>query len=301
MGLRANTREELQNETATKIHSQPTEHDVILLEKELIAIMVIIPTTLGGGDHGHAGLIFEPAKYLTMTGRTAFTLPAKPKIYPAGLALNAAAEMHAREEALHKELIAQYIILKGVNQALKDIIIKAGEVDFLLEVKDETRGFLNKTPQSMITHLQNQRGALDFVNTKTLLAERDQEWDTSEVPTLYFNRVENAMKQLTRAGTTSDQKEKMDMALYYFKSTGEFDAAVQEWEAKPAATRTWQNIKSFILAEYAKENKQNKLTAKQLRANAIKEQADAAEELIANLTETHTHQIESLIKATPKQ
>ncbi len=49
----------------------------------------------------------------------------------------------------------------------------------------------------------------------------------------------------------------MDMALYYLKSTGEFDAEVQEWEAKPAANRTWQHIKSFMSAEYAKENKQS--------------------------------------------
>ena len=50
-------------------------------------------------------------------------------------------------------------------------------------------------------------------------------------------------------------------------------------------------------AEYAKENKQNKQTAKQLKANAIEEQAEATEELIANLTEAHTRQIKSLIKA----
>ncbi len=75
---------------------------------------------------------------------------------------------------------------------------------------------------------------------------------------------------------------------------------VQEWEANPAATRTLQNIKSFMLAEYAKENKRNKLTAKQLRANAIEEQTNATEELIANLTETHTPQIESLIRANTK-
>jgi hypothetical protein len=105
------------------------------------------------------------------------------------------------------------------------------------------------------------------------------------------------MKQLTQAGITSDLKERTDMALYYLKSTGKFDAAVQEWEAKPTATRTWANIKSFMSAEYAKENKHNELTAKQLRANAIKEQADAAEELIANLTKAHTRQIELLIKA----
>ena len=87
------------------------------------------------------------------------------------------------------------------------------------------------------------------------------------------------------------------MALYYLKSTGEYDAAVREWEAKPTAIKTWANIKIFMSAEYAKENKQNKQTAKQLKANAIEEQAEATEELIANLTEAHIRQIESLIKA----
>ena len=31
----------------------------------------------------------------------------------------------------------------------------------------------------------------------------------------------------------------------------------------------WQNIKTFISAEYAKENKQNNLTAKNFKANMI--------------------------------
>ena len=47
------------------------------------------------------------------------------------------------------------------------------------------------------------------------------------------------MKQLSWVVITSDLKERTDMALYYFESTGEFDVMVQEWEAKPAATRTW--------------------------------------------------------------
>ena len=297
MGLRADIRDEVRKETATKIHGQPTDHDVTLLEKELIAIAATIPSTLGGGNHGHAGLIVEPAKYLTMTGGTAFIQPGNPGIYPAGLAPNAAAGTRAREEAEHKELIAQYEIHKGVEQALKDIIIQAVDEDYLLEIEDETLGFLNETPRSMIIHLRNRGGALDFADTKTLLTERDQEWDASEIPTIYFNRVEKAMQQLTRAGITSDLKERTDMALYYLKSTGEYDAAVREWETKPVATKTWANIKIFMSTEYAKENKQNKQTAKQMKANAIEEQAEATEELIANLTEAHTRQIEALIKA----
>ena len=73
---------------------------------------------------------------------------------------------------------------------------------------------------------------------------------------------------------------------------------MREWETKPAANITWANIKTFISAEYAKENKQNKLIAKQFKAKTIDEQAEATEELIAALTEAHTKQMETLIKST---
>ncbi len=56
--------------------------------------------------------------------------------------------------------------------------------------------------------------------------------------------------------------------------------------------------KTFISSKYAKENKQNKLTAKKFRANKINKQAEAMEELIAALTENHTCQMETLIKST---
>ncbi len=62
--------------------------------------------------------------------------------------------------------------------------------------------------------------------------------------------------------------------------------------------KTWQNIKTFISAEHAKENKQNKPTAKNFKANMIEEQVEVTEELIATLTKKHTQQMETLIKST---
>ena len=40
-----------------------------------------------------------------------------------------------------------------------------------MEIEDEILGFLNQTPTDMLNHLQNQGGALDFADMKTLLAE----------------------------------------------------------------------------------------------------------------------------------
>jgi hypothetical protein len=105
MGLRADTRDELQKETVTEIHRQPMDYDVTLLEKELNTIAATIPTTLGGGNHGHAGLFVKPMKYLTMTGGTPFYLPGNPDNYPASLATNASARARVKAEAEHRELI----------------------------------------------------------------------------------------------------------------------------------------------------------------------------------------------------
>ena len=66
-------------------------------------------------------------------------------------------------------------------QATKDIILEAVDHEYLLEIEDEILGFLNQTLTDMLNHLRNRGGALDFADTKTLLAERDGEWDASEV------------------------------------------------------------------------------------------------------------------------
>ena len=114
---------------------------------------------------------------------------------------------------------------------------------------------------------------------------------------MYFNCVTKAMEQLQRARISSDLNKRRDMALFYLKATGEYNPAVREWENKPTVNKTWANIKVFISKEFAKENKQTKVTAKQFKANLIKEQAEITEELINNLKQAHTKQIEILMQS----
>jgi hypothetical protein len=149
--------------------------------------------------------------------------------------------------------------------------LEAVEHDYLLEIEDDMLRYLNQTPRQMIDHLKVRGGALDFLDTKTLLAERDMEWDISKNPQIYFNRVEKAVKALMRANITFDMNQLRDMALYHFKTSREFNAVVHKWENKAAADNTWANIKMFISAEYARKNKQNKHTGKQFKANAMEQ------------------------------
>ena len=99
----------------------------------------------------------------------------------------------------------------------------------------------------------------------------------------------------------------MNSTLKSFKDCGDYDAPVREWEAKPEAYKTWDNLKLMISNEYSKFHRQHTSTAKSTgygSANALEEYVMITEELVANISEenekklqTHVQRLESLNKA----
>jgi hypothetical protein len=122
------------------------EHDITKMEKELTAIAAATRSSLGGGNHGHAGIIVEDVNYTTMTGGIAFVNPPNP---------NVTAGTRAREEVIHNGAVQEYEIFCGVEAGLKDILLKVVDNDFVLEIEDKTLVFLNESPKSIIAHLRN--------------------------------------------------------------------------------------------------------------------------------------------------
>ncbi len=155
-------------------------------------------------------------------------------------------------EAEHKELITQFQTFIGVGLGLKDLIQKAIQDDYLLELKQERMAYLHVTPFQMITHLWNHWGTVNHVDITSLMAEYDNPWSIAKVPTLYFNQVEKAVKQLTRAGVTWDRRAMMNKALKSFKDAGNYNAPIWEWAACPVAMQTWDNLKTMMCTKLPK-------------------------------------------------
>jgi hypothetical protein len=167
MGIQTEIRDEIRTETVTKIHGQPTSHDLTIVEKEIIATLANIPTSLGGGN---MGVIMNSTEYNTMTRGIDFVNSVNPGIYPMGLAVNATAGTRARAEAEHKELINQYETFEGVRLGAKDLIVEAVDKEYLIKIEHEMMGYINQTPRHMLEHLLNRGGALNLADTKDLLA-----------------------------------------------------------------------------------------------------------------------------------
>jgi hypothetical protein len=61
-----------------------------------------------------------------------------------------------------------------------------------------------------------------------LLAECDiLPWNAVEVPTKYFNRIEKACRQLTRANVQVDERAMMAKSLKSFKDAGNFETPLR--------------------------------------------------------------------------
>ncbi len=108
------------------------------------------------------------------------------------------------------------------------------------------------------------------------------------------------MKQLAWANIIWDRRAMMNKALKSFKDAGKYDAAICEWEACPIASQTWDNLK-VLMCMYSKTNCQDSVSARATGHvsvnNVMEDYAAATEELIENLTEHHSKQLEALIAA----
>jgi hypothetical protein len=72
----------------------------------------------------------------------------------------------------------------------------------------------------------------------------------------------------------TDMTERMMAVLDSMTESGNFNAAVREWEQKPDGEKTWENIKVFTCEEYTKAQKRGVITARQAgfgSANAMRE------------------------------
>ena len=173
------------------------------------------------------------------------------------------AKTRASEEAKHKGKILLHEICTGVEQVMKDFIVETDDEEWLTEIEDGVMGFANVTTLEMLKLLEKRGGTIDYIDTKEIKKERDDPWDVNEYVITYFNRVEQAVKQLDCAAIRTDKTELLHQALYTFKESGELEQALVNWIALDEADHTWDKCKEHFTKEYADRRKHAALDAKQ--------------------------------------
>lgn len=291
MGQQDTTEAKIAEKNVTKIHGQPTDRDLSLLKKELVKIVSKEATSLGGGKHGHVGLLMKEEDYIKISnGGVPFVTPSHPGHHPARL--SSVAATREMQLAKHKADVITYETCAGVINGVKELIAGAVSEEWLEEIDDETLGFQNVSILEMLEHLENRGGDIDYIDIQDMKKERDAPWNTNEHIVTYFSGVQRAVKRLTKAGVTSDEVELLANALYSIKQSGEMEYALQEWDKKSRADRTWATAKTYFSKEYANRRKHKTIEAKQAGFGSANQTIDE-EDVIEEVTKEILQQVKS--------
>jgi hypothetical protein len=120
----------------TKIDGQPMDEDLNKLIKELTNALGSVTIELGGGEHGHVGLIVKETEYITFSdGGVRYTIPANPKAYPAN---------SNPDTAKRKQQVAEHKAKSWTRRK----IVNAINHEWLAELESETMGFNTAHPEN---------------------------------------------------------------------------------------------------------------------------------------------------------
>ena len=102
--------------TLTKLHGEPTFEGVRLLHKELMVNSQTVHSDLGGGAHGHLGLVLSPRRY-ALISNAQYNRPQHPGqlVIPAGTTLHMARTMRDQ----HNERLRVFKEVTSVENILK--------------------------------------------------------------------------------------------------------------------------------------------------------------------------------------
>jgi len=112
-----------------------------------------VPSTHGGGLHGHLGLVMPDAAY-TALARVQFQLPIHPGPAPQH-ATGANAATHAETTCLYDATLKELATATMVAQELEKQILAAVDRIYLATLDNNVFGFANVTVDAMLTHAQH--------------------------------------------------------------------------------------------------------------------------------------------------
>ena len=230
--------------TLPKIDGEPTYESINAIMQMLYANAATSPTTMGGGTHGHIGLIMKPALYRTLSD-VPYSIPVDPGPIPAFApgSSGLVREQITNEFDESKRIFANHY---NMDLALKALIIEAMDTVYLEEKRDRYTGFLSVTARDLMDHLLQRYGKITASAHMANKRKIDEPLDPAAPIDVYFKRIDECVQFATDAETAYTSEQILQTAYYAISSSNLYTDACNEWRRKPTHEKTWANFKIFL-------------------------------------------------------
>lgn len=249
------------NASLPKIHGEPTYETINDIVQHMYANAATVSCSLGGGQHGHIGLIMKPALYQTLSA-AAFVRPSDPgplPVYNPNIRYTAAERESVAAD--HKENRRIFETCNNVDTALKRQLIEAVDEIYLDEQRNRYTGYLTVSTQDLITHLLRRYGKItpgDLNRNNQRMAEP---MDPSVPIDLFFKRIDECIELASDAENPYSEKQVLQSAFFAVSASGLYTEACRKWKKRADNTKTWNAFKVYFAAEYHELKEQNELSA----------------------------------------
>ena len=245
--------------TVTPILGRPDPLSLGILQGEMYANAISIPTELGGGLYGHLALVMPTAEYAALDGAIEYVTPAHPGIQ-ADAPLNATAVQITQLNRQHDKAIERHMLHANVANALKQQLLASVDDMFVSVLRHQRLRYSQVPPQRILQHLIN---TYNIVTEETLEDNRGRlgaEWNPDQGMEVLYTRITNVQQFAAEAGAhhAISDATAMHLVLTALERTGMFTDACADWRKRTPAEQTLLNFKLDMDHAWTERNRRVK-------------------------------------------
>ena len=234
-----------QHPSLTSIRGAPTYESLSIIYKEIKANANSVPTTLGGGNHGHLGLVITQTAYERIAPGTPYNRPANPGFFD--VVQDGTQYQIAQAQELHRRNLKAFNEANLIERTLIQQIKEAIEPEYIEGLVNEETGLVVGTIPEIMAYLFETYGNI----SPTVLNEKREEmlsytYDNTKPIDLLFTAINKYAGIADSAGSPETPSQLINIALIILSRSGVFSHDIRMWHAKPSQEKTWPNLRQHF-------------------------------------------------------
>jgi hypothetical protein len=224
-----------------KVTGEPTFEDLKVIRRLLNTNAMSVSSYVGGGRHGHLGIIMTNEKYFAIAADV-FPIPGNPGASPE-VVVGMKAAVIAELTGLHCEATQLYRTYHNVVQAIKKLILEAFDNAYLNALSDEVVDYANCTSLDLLTHMLTFYAMIAPTELTQNYERLNTPYDPNQPIETLFQQIQDARAFAVAGGQPYGAAMIINVAYTLVFNTGLYPDACRAWQLREIAAKTWAQFK----------------------------------------------------------
>jgi hypothetical protein len=234
-----------QHKVLTRIHGKPTYESLQTVLTELKANASSVPSTLGGGNNGHLGLLLSNARYTALANTIAWVSPNNPGPFLPPDA-GTGPQIEAAKD-VWKDRKQTFELNQATEKALIAQVVETIDPIYLRALLNRATGQYSNSIHALLAHLFTTYGKITPQQVKAKEMEiYNMHYDISQPVDTVFNCIDDLSELADHARSPMSAQQMIDLAYVIFAKQPILQQDLRLWNRRPLAERTWANMMTHL-------------------------------------------------------